>query len=77
MYNEKEFVDDEYINNENDPSRVEKITEEDYTLPEGEEKEDFDEVFESVRTKITNLTNYDHMMTEKVLDTLRRGGFRK
>ena len=36
----------------------------------------FDEVFETVRAKITNLTNYDHMMEEKVLDSLKRGKFK-
>ncbi len=64
---------EEYIDNENDPQAVEKITKEEYTIPLDEEKVNFDEVFESVKTKITNLTNYDHMMEEKVLDSLRRG----
>jgi len=64
---------EEYITDENDPQAVEKITKEDYTLIENEEKIDFDEVFESVRAKITDLTNHDHMMEEKVLDSLRRG----
>jgi len=70
---ESEFSDDEYIDSENDPQAVEKITKEDYTLIENDEKIDFDEVFETVKTKMTNLTNYDHMMEEKVLDALRRG----
>jgi len=64
---------EEYIDNENDPQAVEKITKEEYTIPLDEEKVNFDEVFESVKTKITNLTNYDHMMEEKVLDALRKG----
>ena len=70
-FEDEEF--EEYITDENDPQAVEKITKEDYTIPEGDEKIDFDEVFETVKTKITNLTNYDHMMEEKVLDSLRRG----
>jgi len=76
LYNEEEFVNDEYITDNNDPNRVEKITEEDYTIPEGEGEVDFDEIFESVRVKITNLTDYDYMMNEKVLDSLRRGKMR-
>jgi len=64
---------EEYIDNENDPQGVEEITKEDYSIPLDEEKVNFDEVFESVKTKITDLTNYDHMMEEKVLDALRKG----
>ena len=64
---------EEYIDNENDPQAVEKITEEDYTILLDDEKVNFDEVFESVKTKITDLTNYDHMMEKKVLDALRKG----
>ena len=64
---------EEIIHNENDPQAVEKITKEDYTIPLDEEKVNFDEVFESVKAKITNLSNYDHMMEEKVLDSLRKG----
>lgn len=71
--NEEEFSEDEYIDGENDPEWVEKITEEDYTIPENDEKIDFDEVFETVRSKITNLTNHDKIMEEKVLDALRNG----
>lgn len=70
---EDENFDDEYITDENDPQAVEKITEEDYTIPDDEKKIDFDEVFESVRAKITDLTNYDRMMEKKVLDSLRSG----
>lgn len=70
--NEEEYPDDEYIDNENDPQAVEKITEEDYTTIYDDEKIEFDEIFEIVRAKITNLTNYDQMMEKKVLDSLRR-----
>jgi len=70
----EEYIEEEkYIDNENDPQAVEKITEEDTVILLDETKMDFDEVFESVKAKITNLTNYDHMMEEKVLDSLRRG----
>ena len=70
----EEYIEEEkYIDNENDPQAVEKITEEETVISLDDVKMDFDEVFESVRAKITNLTNYDHMMEEKVLDSLRRG----
>jgi len=71
--NEEEYYDDEYIDSENDPQAVEKITKEDYEIILDDEKIDFDEVFETVKTKITDLTNYDHMMEKKVLDGLKRG----
>lgn len=67
------FEEEEYIDDNNDPEWVEKITKEDYAIIENESTADFDEVFESVKTKITNLTNHDHMMEEKVLDALRKG----
>ncbi len=70
---EEEYTDDEYIGKDNDPYSVEEVTKEDYFVVDDEEKIGFDEVFETVKAKITNLTNYDHMMEEKVLDSLRRG----
>jgi len=69
--------EEEYITNTNDPQAVEKITtKEDYTIPENDEKIEFDEIFETVRTKITNLANYDQMMEKKVLDALRKGNLK-
>ncbi len=70
---EEEYVDDEYIDSENDPEKVLIVPNDDYVISDNEEIVEFDEVFETVRTKITNLTNYDHTMEEKVLDALRRG----
>ncbi len=70
---DEDYLEEEYITNENDPHRVEKITEEDYTIAEKEEKIEFDEIFKTVKTVLTNLTNHDHMMNEKVLDALRKG----
>ena len=70
-FDDEEF--EEYITDENDPQSVEKITKEDYTIPLDDEKIEFDEIFESVRAKITDLTKHDKMMNEKVLDSLRRG----
>ena len=67
------FEDEEYTTDENDPERVEKIIKEDSTLPDNEQTTDFDEVFETVRTAITDLTKHDRMMEQKVLDSLRSG----
>jgi len=65
---------EEYITDDNDPQAVEKITtKDDYTIPLDDEKIEFDEIFETVRTNLTDLTNYDKMMEKKVLDSLRSG----
>ena len=73
---EEEYVDDEYVDDENDPEGVEKITNNDYTLIEKEEIIGFEDVVETVKTKIVNLSNYDHLMEEKVLDALRKGNLK-
>lgn len=73
MSSEEEYIDDEYIDEWNDPFAAKKITEEDYDIVTDETIVDFDEVFESVRCKITDLTKYDRMMEKKVLDSLKRG----
>lgn len=72
----EDYLDDEYITNENDPTRVEKITEEDYTIPEKEEKIEFDKIFENVRATSADFTQYDKNQTQVVLDSLRKGNFR-
>lgn len=73
---EDENFEEEYINDDNDPTSVEKITKEDYTIPGDDEKIEFDEIFETVRTKITNLTKHDKIMENKVFDSLRRGNLK-
>lgn len=77
MFDEEDIDEEEYIIEKNDPEFVEKIRNEDYTFPTNDETIEFDEVFESIKTKITNISNYDHMMDEKVFDFLRKGGFRR
>jgi len=68
--------EEEYITNENDPHAVEKITSrEDYTLLEPEEVQEFDEIFETVRAKITDLVQHDKGMEQKVIDSLQNGDF--
>ena len=75
-FDEEYDDDEEYIDNDNDPERVEKIKNEDYTIPTNDEIIELDEVFETIRTKIKNLTEYDHIKELKVLDDLRAGKFR-
>jgi hypothetical protein len=72
-YIDDEYIDDEYIDESNDPFEVKEITEDDYDVVIDEKIVDFDEVFESVRCKITDLVNHDHSMEKKVLDSLQRG----
>ena len=73
MNEEEKYVDDEYINNENDPCSVEKITEEDYIVSDEEEKIELDIVLENIKPRMGNLSNHDHMMEKKILDSLRKG----
>jgi len=73
MLSEEEYPDDEYINKDNDPCSVERVTDEDYFVVEDEQTVGFDEVFETVSTEIVDFVKHDHMMEEKVLDALRRG----
>ena len=68
--------DDEYIDNDNDPEKVLIVPEDDYVISDNEEIVGFDEVFEHVKAKITDLTNYDKMMEDKLLDALRRGNLK-
>ena len=67
------FEDEEVITSENDPAKVLIVPEDDYIISDNEEVIAFDEVFETVKSAITDLVKYDKMMEEKVLDVLRRG----
>jgi hypothetical protein len=69
---EEDYIDDEYIESGNDPYAVEEIAEE-IAISDDDEIVDFDEVLDNVRCKIVDLSYYDHMMEEKVLDALREG----
>ncbi len=76
MSSEEDYFEEEYIEEWNDPFDTQKIIEEDYTIPNVEKIVSFDEVFESVRCKITDLDNFDQMMEKKVLDALRSGNLK-
>ena len=74
MSSEEEYIDDEYIESENDPFSVIEITEKNSIgIEEKEEVIEFDKVYETVKTKIVDFTNHDKMMEDKVLDALRSG----
>jgi len=66
--------DDQYIDENNDPCGVVKITEENSVRVEDKEEViEFDEIFETVKAEIVDFVEHDHMMEEKVVDALRRG----
>ena len=77
ILSEEEFVDDEYIDDENDPEMIENITKDDDILAEEEETVGFEDVIQTVSIKNVNLTNYDKIMEKKVFDSLRKGELRK
>jgi len=70
---EEEEEEEVYLNSENDPQKVLIVPEDDYVINDNEKVAGFDKVFEFVKAKITDLTKYDKMMEEKLLDALRRG----
>lgn len=70
----EEYVEEEkYIDNENDPFSVEKITEDETVIILDDAKMQFEKVFETVKSTITDFSTHDHMMEEKILDALRKG----
>ncbi len=75
MNEEENFVDDEYITDENDPCKVEKITQEDYTIfEEKEEIIDHEKIIQSVQTQSdASFYKNDKIMEDKVLDSLKKG----
>lgn len=73
---EKEFLDDEeYIDESNDVIQGIKVTEEEVTIVEDKEEViEHDEVIHSIHGRSqTAMQKHDHIMEEKVLDSLRRG----
>ncbi len=76
-HDETDYSEDEYITENNDPHKVEKITQEDYTIIQKEEKIEFDETFETVRATSADFALYDKNQTKKILDSLKRGELRK
>ena len=75
-YDDEVIEEEEYIDSDNDPEKVLIVPEDDYVISDNEKIVEFDEIFEYVRAKITDLTKYDHMMEQKLLDALRRGNLK-
>ena len=78
MKEEENYPDDEYIDSENDPQKVEKITEEDYTIVEDkEEVVGFDKIEYSLESRDEKtIKRHDEVMESKVLESLKKGRFR-
>ena len=71
---DEDYLEEEYITNENDPHSVEKIDEDNsISIVETEVTIKHEEIEASPKLMITSLTNHDYIMNEKVLDALRRG----
>lgn len=73
MSSEEEYIDDEYIEKENDPYGVEVVTAEDYAIVDDEETVEDDEVVYSLDGMSEyDMKNHDLIMEKKVLDSLRK-----
>ena len=69
---------EEYINNENDPQKVLIVPEDDYVISDNEEIIQHDEILASPKTSSSfELSRRDFTQGEKVLESLRKGEFRK
>ncbi len=75
---EEEFLDDEdeeYISDDNDVVQGIKVTEEEVTIVEDKEEViEHEEIIHSIHGRsAAAMQNHDHVMEEKVLESLRRG----
>ncbi len=73
MSSEEEYVDDEYIESENDPYAVEEVTEEDYAILDEEIVKEDEVVYSPDGRSEEDMKNHDLIMEKKVLDSLKRG----
>ena len=75
----EEFVEEEeYINSENDPQKVVIVPEDDYVTTDNEEIIQHEEILASPKTSSQfELNKRDFIQEEKVLESLRKGEFRK
>ena len=74
MSSEEDYPEDEYIDDSNDIWSGEKITEEDYTIPEDEELfEEKDIVYSIYARSDSAMKNHDIIMNQKVIDSLKKG----
>lgn len=72
MSSEEEYVDDEYIESENDPYAVEEVTEEDYAILDEEIVKEDEVVYSLDGRSEEDMKNHDLIMEKKVLDSLKR-----
>lgn len=75
----EEYIEEEkYITNENDPQKVVILPEDDYVTTDNEEKIEHEEILASPKTSSQfELSKRDFTQEEKVLESLRKGEFRK
>jgi len=71
MSSEDDYVDDEYIESENDPYSVEKVTEEDFAILDEEIVQEDKVVYSLDGMSESEMKNHDLMMEKKVLASLR------
>ena len=74
---EEEYVEEEYINEENDPEKVLIVPEDDYVTTDNETKIEHEDILASPKLSISYLKKHDFEREEAVLDSLRKGEFRK
>lgn len=78
MTQDNDFPDDEYINNDNDPEKVLIVLEDYYVTTDNEEIIPHEEILASPKTSSQfELNKRDFLQEEKVLESLRKGYFRK
>jgi len=78
LRSEEEFVDDEYIDNENDPEKVVIVPEDDYVIDDNEKVIEHEEILASPKIRSQSVIDRaDYLQEEKVLEALRNGDFRK
>ncbi len=72
MSSEEDFVDDEYIESENDPFSVEVVSEDDYAIVDEEIVKEDEVVYSLDGMSEYDMKNHDLIMEKKVLDSLRK-----
>lgn len=71
------YPDDEYITNENDPTRVLIVPEDDYVISDNEEIIQHDKIITTIQGRTqSEMEKSDFIIQEKVLDALRKGKLR-
>ena len=71
---EEDYIDDEYIQEDNDPYSVYEVTAEDLIIDNNEQIIEHEKILYSLDARSDRAMNqHDIMMGEKVLDSLRKG----